>query len=134
MQHKTSYIKIQKVLISIWRNQTISEDDYGTIIKHFPKYDELKELVSMFRGLVKERQEHQLDKFIQLVKLFGVPELDSFVGGIMRDETAVRNALKYQYSNGITEGNVNRLKTIKRMMYSRAKIDLLKQKVCYRSN
>jgi transposase len=102
MQHKTSYIKIQKVLISIWRNQTISEDDYGTIIKHFPKYDELKELVSMFRGLVKERQEHQLDKFIQLVKLFGVPELDSFVGGIMRDETAVRNALKYQYSNGIT--------------------------------
>ncbi|WP_374989672.1 hypothetical protein [Priestia megaterium] len=47
------------------------------------------------------------------------------------DIEAVKHALSYSWSNGIVEGNVNRLKVIKRQMYGRAKLDLLSKKVLY---
>jgi transposase len=40
-------------------------------------------------------------------------------------QQAVTNALRYDWSNGQLEGQVNRLKLIKRMVYGRAKFDLL---------
>jgi len=42
---------------------------------------------------------------------------------------AVENGIKYPFSNGIVEGFVNKLKTIKRMMYGKAKLMLLKRKL-----
>jgi transposase len=47
----------------------------------------------------------------------------------MQDKKAVEAALKYEWSNGRVEGQVNRLKLIKRQMYGRAKADLLKARV-----
>ena len=47
----------------------------------------------------------------------------------MRDFDAVRAALTLPYSNGQTEGQVNKLKNIKRQMYGRADFDLLRQRV-----
>lgn len=38
----------------------------------------------------------------------------------------IENSLDYTYTNGILEGNVNRVKTIKRIMYGRANFDLVK--------
>jgi transposase len=46
--------------------------------------------------------------------------------GIERDRAAVVAALAYEWSNGPTEGHINRLKTLKRSMYGRAKFDLLR--------
>lgn len=46
-----------------------------------------------------------------------------------RDLEAVLNSVKYPESNAILEGNVNRLKMIKRDMYGRAGYDLLRAKV-----
>lgn len=63
-----------------------------------------------------------------------VSKLREFVGfakGIAEDYEAVRNALTYEWSNGQLEGQVNRLKLIKRMMYGRAKFDLLKARVLH---
>jgi transposase len=45
----------------------------------------------------------------------------------------VRAAMSSQWSNGQTEGQVNRLKTIKRQMYGRANFDLLKARVLYQN-
>lgn len=47
----------------------------------------------------------------------------------MRDFQAVRNTIKLGITNGITEGYVNKLKAIKRNMYGRAGIELLKNKI-----
>jgi len=44
---------------------------------------------------------------------------------------AVKNALSYEWSNGQLEGQVNRLKLIKRQMYGRAKFDLLRARVLH---
>ena len=47
----------------------------------------------------------------------------------MRDFQAVKNTIKLDITNGITEGYVNKLKTIKRNMYGKAGIELLKNKI-----
>lgn len=49
--------------------------------------------------------------------------------GIYKDYKAVLNAVLYPSSSGSVEGNINRLKNIKRQMYGRAGLELLKRKV-----
>jgi transposase len=50
---------------------------------------------------------------------------------LRRDRAAVEAALAQAWSNGQTEGQVNRLKPIKRQMYGRARFDLLRQRVLH---
>ena len=52
-----------------------------------------------------------------------------FTKSIGRDRAAGEAALTYLWSNGITEGHVNRLKLIKRTAYGRASFGLLRQRV-----
>jgi transposase len=58
-------------------------------------------------------------------------ELLGFVSGLLSDKPAVMAALSLPWSNGQTEGQINRLKWIKRQMYGRAKLDLLKVRVLH---
>jgi hypothetical protein len=59
----------------------------------------------------------------------GIEAFVSFAKGIVKDFEAVENALSMPWSNGQTEGQVNRLKFIKRQMYGRANFDLLRRRV-----
>ena len=56
-------------------------------------------------------------------------EIRSFARGLRSDQAAVSAALTEPWSNGQTEGQINRLKTLKRQMYGRANIDLLKARL-----
>jgi transposase len=56
-----------------------------------------------------------------------------FTVGLRRDQAAVAAALSCEWSNGQTEGQINRLKTIKRQMYGRANFDLLRARVLHRA-
>jgi transposase len=56
-------------------------------------------------------------------------ELQSFANGLRQDEAAVKAALSLPWSNGQTEGQITRLKLIKRQMYGRAGFDLLRARV-----
>jgi len=53
------------------------------------------------------------------------------VNGLKRDIQSVRNTIIYEYNNGLTEGSVNKLKVIKRIMYGRNKFEMLRQKVLF---
>lgn len=59
----------------------------------------------------------------------GIPELQTFAAGIERDKPAVMAALSLPFSNRQVEGQVNRLKLIKRIAYGRTNFDLLRQRV-----
>lgn len=59
----------------------------------------------------------------------GIDSLKTFIIGIKKDYQAVRNTIRLNVTNGITEGYVNKLKAVKRMMYGRAGIKLLKRKL-----
>jgi len=74
-----------------------------------------------------------LNPWIVMVSESDFQYLKSFANGLKKDYRAVRASLELFWSNGQTEGQVNRLKFIKRQMYGRAKFDLLRQKVLYPS-
>ena len=59
--------------------------------------------------------------------------LRGFAAGLMRDHDAVQAALTLPWSNGPVEGQVHRLKLIKRQMYGRASFDLLKLRVLHKA-
>jgi transposase len=81
--------------------------------------------------LLKQRQAEALDSWLKRAKESRVTELGSFVNGIRRDYAAVRAACSLPWSNGIVEGHVNRLKFLKRQMFGRAHLDLLRVKVLH---
>ncbi|MFE9813260.1 transposase, partial [Streptomyces sp. NPDC005548] len=57
--------------------------------------------------------------------------LASFARNLRRDFDAVRNGPSLPYSSGAVEGNVNRLKMLKRQMFGRAGLDLLRKRVLF---
>jgi transposase len=56
-----------------------------------------------------------------------LPHLHTFANGLERDHAAVLNGLTLRYSSGAVEGNVSKVKAIKRSRYGRAKLDLLRK-------
>jgi transposase len=76
-----------------------------------------------------EVQIARLEPWLDACAAHPTPELQSFAVGIQQDVAAVRAALRLPYSNGPVEGQVTRLKLIKRQMYGRAKLDLLRRRV-----
>jgi transposase len=88
-------------------------------------------LAQEFAVMVRERDHARLDSWLKQAESSGLRALKSFAGGIRRDYAAVRAGLRVVYSNGVVEGNVNRLKYLKRQMYGRANFDLLRKRVLY---
>lgn len=84
-----------------------------------------------FVTMLKEGKAEALDSWLKQAKACHVTELGSFVNGIRRDYAAVRAACSLPWSNGTTEGHVNRLKFLKRQMFGRAHLDLLRVKVLH---
>jgi len=72
-----------------------------------------------------------LDTWIARVRASEIADLQRFATGLLLDKAAVQAGLTLEWSNGQTEGQVNRLKTVKRQMYGRASFDLLRQRVLH---
>ena len=81
--------------------------------------------------MIREQTGHQLDAWLISAEASHLPELKSFAKGIQQDKAAVIAGLTLPWSNGPLEGHVNRLKLIKRSMYGRAKLPLLRQRVLW---
>jgi len=82
-----------------------------------------------FIKMVRERHPDELLVWLEDAVKSGIDTLNGFANGIQQDLAAVMNALSLPWSNGQTEGQVNRLKLIKRQMYGRANFDLLRKRV-----
>ena len=96
----------------------------------FPDILKVSEIVKEFKKILKKGDIKGL--FICVEKMMkSEKELCSFAKGLKTDWEAVKAAVIFDWSNGKTEGNVNRLKLIKRKMYGRAKFDLLRKRVLY---
>jgi transposase len=86
-----------------------------------------------FATILRQRTVEAFDGWLQRTRQATLPELRTFARGIQRDYSAVKAALELPYSNGMLEGNVNRLKFIKRSMFGRAKFDVLRLRVLART-
>ena len=81
-----------------------------------------------FVRIIRNCDYQKLDAWIKAAES---TKLCGFVDGIKQDRQAVEAALRLPWSNGRVEGHVNRLKTIKRQMYGRAKFNLLRKRVLH---
>jgi transposase len=81
-----------------------------------------------FRSMVRNRQVEKLSAWLNRAEKSEIGALKSFVNGLYDDLPAVEAALNLPWSNGVTEGQVNRLKLVKRKMYGRANFDMLRRR------
>jgi transposase len=91
------------------------------------------DLAREFGRLLRQRDAAALDPWLARAEDSGIAEFRSCAKSLRQDYAAVAAALREPYSNGPTEGNVTRLKLLKRQMYGRAKPDLLRQRVLQRA-
>ena len=90
---------------------------------------ELRNQMLSFKELLLGNDDSPLEDWIKRTLAIDKHQLKTFVNGIRSDIQAVRNAMRTNWSNGQVEGQVNRLKSIKRQMYGRAGFDHLRRKV-----
>ncbi len=87
------------------------------------------ELTQQFRDIVSRREVAKVGDWVTEAKASRLGPFATLAKGLEADGEAVRASLQYDWSNGRTEGQVTRVKLIKRQGYDRAKLDLLKQRV-----
>lgn len=86
-------------------------------------------LVKKFRELIETKTGSELNAWIAEANHSLIGELKSFAAGLLSAIKSIENAINLHWSNGPVEGNVNKLKTIKRQMYGRASFDLLRKRL-----
>jgi transposase len=109
-----------------------SDEENATLDRMLHRCETLRQinqLVSDFAGMARERHGHHLDTWITEANASGITQLQGFADGLLKDYDAVRNGLTLEWSSGAVEGNVNRIKMIKRTMFGRANFDLLRRRV-----
>jgi transposase len=94
-----------------------------------PHLDALAGHVTEFAKILTGLHGDRLDDWITAVQTDDQPDLHSFARGLKHDHQAVLNGLTMPWSSGVVEGNVNRLKMLKRQTYGRASFDLLRKRV-----
>jgi transposase len=91
-----------------------------------PSLVEARGIIAAFQAMIRKRSLGLLDAWIESARSSIVA---SFVNGVVKDKAAVSAAITSSWSNGQTEGQITKLKLVKRQMYGRGKIDLLEARV-----
>jgi len=116
----------------IGRKQPVTAEQAAIVERLMEQRPEVKtaqELAQGFFRLVRKREREGLEAWMRAVAESGIRELEQFCAGLRRDWDAVVAALTLPWSNGPVEGEINRLKLIKRQMYGRAGLGLLRARV-----
>ena len=91
-----------------------------------PQLVEARSIIADFRAMIRKKALANLEPWLARAR----PSLvASFANGVMKDHAAVSAAITSPWSNGQTEGQITKLKLVKRQMYGRGKIDLLQARV-----
>ena len=125
--------KVREVTSWLLRHPDSLDTDEQLKLKHVlarcPDLDATAGHIGAFAEIMSGLHGQRLHQWITRVEADQLPDLHSFTAGLKRDLEAVVNGLTLPYSSGAVEGNVNRIKMLKRQMYGRASFDLLRKRV-----
>ncbi len=113
------------------RIENRDQNDEQLLTQLIAQHSELAEAIELaqdFAEIVRNRSPEQLDAWMQRATHSHLGALVSFAQGLREDYAAVKAGVTLQWSNGQVEGQINRLKMLKRQMYGRASIELLSQR------
>ena len=85
----------------------------------YPVLGQLYTLLKEFYRIVFSRKSEELDSWMETAAELKMDELDRYINGLKNDLRSVKNAIIFPYNNGLAEGNVNKIKLTKRIMYGR---------------
>jgi len=108
-------------------------DEQG-LWERLQQHDELRQVVALVcQGtmMIRKQQADEFDAWLQACQASASVELRNCAEWLRRDSAAVHAALRLPWSTGPVEGQINRLKLIKRSGYGRMKLALLRQRVLY---
>lgn len=123
----TSARKIAAMLTT--QRDHLSKEDAMTVAiveAAVPMLAPARSLFDRFQAMVRHRNAEALAAWLDDP---AAGPLASFANGLRADQAAVAAALSQPWSNGQTEGNITKLKLVKRQMYGRAKLDLLRARL-----
>ena len=95
------------------------------------EFEQLFQLSERFTCMFRERQSEAFDGWMEDAHASTLREVRQFARNLQNDERAIRAALEHPWSQGQVEGQVHRLKLVKRSMYGRANFDLLRLRVMH---
>jgi hypothetical protein len=83
--------------------------------------------------LVKQRDPVAFDPWLHEAEASGLPPFQALAASVRQDLAAIQRALTTPWSTAQGEGQICRVKRIKRLGYGRAKPDLLRQRILHRA-
>lgn len=108
----------------IKRDSTIEK--YIREIKNaYPIVERVETMFKEFHSLLMGKEETKLDVYLEK---YGTSKIESFCNGIKKDITPVKNAISFSVSSGFVEGNNNKFKVLKRIVYGRSGLVNLEKK------
>lgn len=107
----------------------ISEYQYNALVEKYDILGKVYRVIEQFYKIVYAKKYEELEAWMEEARLLEIPEVDFYLNGMEKDLTAVKNAIKYNYNNGLAEGSINKIKLIKRIMYGRNSFEMLKAKI-----
>lgn len=120
-------------LISMQKDKMeLSETHILNRVILIPEIGLIYRLHTQFSKILRDGEAKQVESWLNDCDTSDIPAFERFATSIKKDLSAVKSAIESPWSNGQTEGQVNRLKMIKRQMYGRAKIDLLRKRLIYK--
>jgi len=109
----------------------IEQEHLAAFRRAAPSLETTYRLVQDFLVMMRQREGERLDAWLSQVHESQLPELEGFAHGVERDKEAVQADLTLAINNGQVEGQVTKIKLIKRLMYGRAGFALLRQRVLH---
>lgn len=108
------------------------EPDDARLVQAMAQHPDLMEAIELaqsFAFLVRDRQPEQLDPWLEKALKSQLSPFNRFAKRLLEDYEAVTAGVTLPWSNGQTEGQINRLKMLKRQMYGRAGMELLSRRL-----
>lgn len=134
--HPNGHVKKHPQMISrktifrpFWNRQILSDAHRQFIFDSHPKLYVIDKCIREFRDIFERKCVNRLHCFIENYSVCNIPSLERFAKGLLSDIDAVELAVSSPWSNGFVEGQVNRIKTVKRLMFGRAGLTLLRAKL-----
>lgn len=109
----------------------VREPDDEQLVQRMAQHPTLAEAIELalqFAFLVRQRQPDQLDSWLEQAQNSQLSPFHRFAKRLQEDYDAVKAGVTLPWSNGQTEGQINRLKMLKRQMFGRAGIELLSRR------
>lgn len=123
------YITRNGVFNYLWLNGELTDKHHKYIFEKYPFLYHVHKCIREFRKIFECESIPLLHLFIDKFSSSEVSQIKSFAKGLSRDSDAIENAVAYPFSNGFVEGTNSKLKMVKRTMYGRCGILLLRAKM-----